>query len=333
MVQIMSAQIKGTGFSLPKQILSNHDLESMVDTKSEWIIDRTGIAERRIGDNNTATSDLCYEASCMALERSGVDPLDIDLIIVATVTPDMPFPATACILQQRLQAFNASAFDLEAGCSGFIYALNVAEKFLLADGINNVLVIGAEMLSKITDYQDRGTCILFGDGAGAAVVGKGRSDLGILTSMIGADGSGANLLYMPGGGSLHPSSAETVANREHYIKMNGNEVFRFATKKMIEINNQLLASSGLSYSDIDLFVPHQANLRIIKTAMKQMNIPSEKVLININKFGNMSSASIPVALAMAEQEGRLKTGDIVLTAAFGAGLTYGGAIIRWGCDN
>lgn len=329
----MKAQIKGTGFSLPKKILSNSDLELMVDTSSKWIEERTGILERRIADNSTATSDLCYEAATMALNRSGLDPMDIDLIIVATATPDMLVPSTACILQEHLKAFNASAFDLAAGCTGFIYGLNVAEKYLLAPDIKNVLVVGAETLSKITDYQDRNTCIIFGDGAGAAVVSKGLKDYGILTSMIGADGRGANLLYIPAGGSRLPSSKDTVENRQHYLKMNGNEIFRFSTKKIIEISNQLIKSSGLAFSDIDLFVPHQANLRIIKTAMKQLDIPSEKVMININRFGNMSAACIPVALGMAETEGRLKPGDLVLTVAFGAGLTYGGAIIRWGSDD
>lgn len=329
----MKAQIKGTGFSLPEKILSNSDLELMVDTSSKWIEERTGILERRIADSNTATSDMCYEASVMALERAGLDPLALDLIIVATATPDMPVPSTACILQERLQAFNASAFDLAAGCTGFIYGLNVAEKFLLAPDIKNVLVVGGETLSKIIDYQDRGTCIIFGDGAGAAVVSKGRKEYGILTSMIGADGRGADLLCIPAGGSRLPSSKETVENRQHYLKMNGNEIFRFSTKKLIEISNQLIESAGLTYSDIDLFVPHQANLRIIKTAMKHLDMPSEKVLININRFGNMSSACIPVALSMAETEGRLKPGDLVLTVAFGAGLTYGGAIIRWGSDD
>lgn len=329
----MRAQIKGTGFSLPEKILSNADLELMVDTSSQWIEERTGILERRIGDSDTATSDLCYEAAQMALERAGMDPLEIDLIIVATATPDRIVPSTACILQDRLGAFKAGAFDLAAGCTGFIYGLNTAEKFLLAPDVKNVLVVGGETLSKIVDYQDRGTCILFGDGAGAAVVSKGCKDYGILTSMIGADGRGADLLYIPAGGSRLPSSKDTVENRQHYLKMNGNEIFRFSTKKMIEISNQLIQSSGLTYGDIDLFVPHQANLRIIKTAMKQLDLPSDKVLININRFGNMSAACIPVALGMAEKEGRLKPGDLVLTVAFGAGLTYGGAIIRWGCDD
>ncbi|HEX3011274.1 MAG TPA: beta-ketoacyl-ACP synthase III [Syntrophomonadaceae bacterium] len=329
----MKAQIKGTGFFLPARILSNHDLESMVDTNSLWIEERTGILERRIGDNNMATSDLCYQAAHMALEHSGIEPQDIDLIIVATVTPDMPFPSTACIIQERLKAVNASAFDLEAGCTGFIYALSVAEKILLASNMKNVLVIGAEMLSRITDYEDRSTCILFGDGAGAVILGKGESNYGILSSMLGADGSGADLLYMPAGGSKLPSSRETVENRQHYIKMNGNEVFRFATSTIPKVCNELLASADLTYKDIDLFVPHQANLRIIKTAMKHMKLSPDCVLTNMDRFGNMSSASIPVALSLAEQEGRIKPGDLILTVGFGAGLTYGGAIIRWGSDN
>lgn len=326
----MKVQIKGTGHGLPAKVLSNQRLESIVDTSSEWILERTGIEERRIGDKNTATSDLCYEAAHMCLEQAHLDPGDIDMIIVATVTPDMLFPSTACIVQERLGAGNASAFDIEAGCTGFLYALTIAEKFLLASSYENILVIGSDMLSKITDYQDRSTCILFGDGAGAAVLGKGASDNGIITTLIGADGTGGNLLHMPAGGSKLPSDAYTVANRLHYIKMNGNEVFRFATKIITEVSNRLLQQSGLQYQDIDLFIPHQANLRIIKTAMKHMHIPIEKTLINIDQFGNMSSASIPVALSMAAQEGRIKPGDLILTVAFGAGLTYGGALIRWG---
>jgi 3-oxoacyl-[acyl-carrier-protein] synthase-3 len=268
----------------------------------------------------------------MALKNAHIRPEQLDLIIVATATPDMPFPATACIVQEHLGAWNAAAFDLAAGCTGFVYALAVAEKFLLTDSFNFALVIGGEMLSRITDYQDRNTCILFGDAAGATVLTKGSGSYGILNTTIGADGRGGNLLYMPGGGSTNPSSHETVENRLHYIKMNGKEVFRFATRIMAETSDKLLAASGLTYADIDLFVPHQANIRIIKTAMKRMNIPAEKTIINIDQFGNTSAASIPLALSLAEQEGKLNPGDVILTVGFGAGLTYGGALIRWGKD-
>lgn len=328
----MKVQVSGMGHALPSRKLTNEQLEQIVDTNQEWIVERTGICERRIGDDKSSTSDLCRQAADMALKNSGIKPEQLDLIIVATVTPDMAFPATACIVQEHLGAWNAAAFDLEAGCTGFVYALTVAEKFLSSDNFNYALIIGGEMLSRIVDYQDRNTCILFGDGAGAAVLAKGSGPCGILNTSLGADGRGGNLLYMPAGGSKLPSSVKTVENRLHFIKMNGKEVFRFATRIMAETSDKLLAATGLTYNDIDLFVPHQANLRIIKTAMKRMNIPAEKTIINIDQFGNMSSACIPVALSLAEQEGKLKPGDVVLTVGFGAGLTYGGALIRWGKD-
>jgi len=332
MVIDMKAQILGWGHALPEKFLGNTDLEKMVDTNDQWIIERTGIHRRHIADQNTSTSDLCCEAASMALSKAGISAEQLDLIIVATATPDMVFPATACIVQARLGASKAAAFDLEAGCSGFVYALNVGEKFLLSPNFHYVLIIGAEILSRIVDYTDRNTCVLFGDGAGATVLGSGSDDYGILTSSIGSDGNGADLLKMPAGGSNIPASFETVENHLHYIKMNGKEVFRFASKIMGQICDELLTCCGLSYADVDLFVPHQANFRIIQTAMKRMNIGMEKTVINLNEYGNMSAASVPVALSQAAEQGRLKSGDLVLTAAFGAGLTYGGAIIRWGRD-
>jgi 3-oxoacyl-[acyl-carrier-protein] synthase-3 len=312
--------------------MSNSDLEKMVDTNNEWIIERTGIKERRIAAKETRTSDLCYDAAAMALQKAGIEAGQLDLIIVATVTPDMPFPATACILQERLEARNAAAFDLGAGCTGFLYALTVAEKFLSTAGYNYILVVASDLLSRITDYSDRNTCVLFGDGAGAAVLARGESPAGIIATYLAADGRGAESLYMPAGGSALPASEQTIRDRLHYIKMNGNEVFRFASQAMAEVSEKLLARAGLDYGDIDVFVPHQANIRIIKTAMKRMHIPEAKTLINIDKFGNMSAASIPVALSMADLEGRIRPGDLVLMVAFGAGLTCGGAIVRWGRD-
>lgn len=328
----MSIQVKGTGYAYPSKILSNKELEQMVDTNDQWIVERTGIKERRIADANTPTSAFCIEAALMALKNSGITAAQLDLIIVATSTPDMMFPSTACIVQAHLEAWNAAAFDLEAGCTGFAYGLTVAEKFLLSPAYQNVLVIGADLCSRFIDYTDRNTCILFGDGAGAMVLGTGGGESGILSTYLGADGRGADMLYMPAGGSAQPSSVATVEARLHSIKMNGQEVFRFASKIIVETANKLLSMSGLTYQDIDLFVPHQANLRIIQTAMKRMHIPAEKALISIDKFGNTSAASIPVALAIAEEEGRLKPGDLVLLIAFGAGLTYGGAVIRWGSE-
>ncbi len=328
----MSIQVRGTGYAYPSKILSNKELEQMVDTSDQWIVERTGIKERRIADAHTATSTFCVEAALMALKNSSITAEQLDLIIVATSTPDMLFPSTACIVQAHLEAWNAAAFDLEAGCTGFVYGLTVAEKFLLSPDYQNVLVIGADLCSKFIDYTDRNTCILFGDGAGAMVLSSAGGQSGILSSYLGANGRGADLLYVPAGGSAQPSSRETIEAKLHSIKMNGPEVFRFASKIIVETANKLLAMTALTYADIDLFVPHQANLRIIQTAMKRMQIPAEKALINLDKFGNTSAASIPVALSMAEEEGRLKPGALVLIIAFGAGLTYGGALIRWGSE-
>lgn len=328
----MNIQVKGTGHAFPSRILRNAELEQMVDTKDEWIIERTGIRERKIADKHKPTSTYCIEAAQMALKNAGITPEQLDLIIVATSTPDMLFPATACIVQAQLGAWNAAAFDLEAGCTGFVYGLAVAEKFLLSPVYKNVLLIGADLCSKFIDYTDRNTCILFGDGAGAMVVGTGSGAPGILGSYLGADGRGADMLYMPAGGSAHPSSLETIEEKMHYIKMNGPEVFRFASKVVVDTANRLLQMTNLTYQDIDLFVPHQANLRIIQTAIKRMQLPPEKTLINIDKFGNTSAASIPAALSMAEKEGRIKNGDLILMVAFGAGLTYGGVLIRWGYE-
>lgn len=326
----MKVKILGMGHALPDKILSNKDLEMMVDTSDEWIKERTGIDERRIGEKGLTTSDLCEKAARHALLKAGVKPEELGLIVVATVTPDMMFPSTSCIVQDKLGAYNAAAFDLGAGCTGFIYALSVAEKFLLASEHKYALVIGADMLSRITDYTDRATCILFGDGAGAAVLGKEEGECGIMATYLGADGGGAGLLYMPAGGAKLPSSEETVKNRLHYIKMNGNEVFRFATRIMGTVSDKLIQMAGITYDEIDYFVPHQANIRIIQTAMKKMDIGEEKTVINLERFGNMSAASVPVAMSEADEEGKFKEGDLILTVAFGAGLTFGGALIRWG---
>lgn len=324
----LAVEVWGVGHALAPDILTNKQLEQMVQTKDSWIVERTGIKERRIAGPDLTTSQLSYEAAQMALHNAGIDPRELGLIIVATVTPDMPFPATACLVQEKLGAAQAAAFDLEAGCTGFIYALTIAEAYLMAGKARYALIIGAELLSRITDYTDRNTCILFGDGAGAFVLARRESDYGIIKTNLGADGSGGMSLYLPGGGSIHPASQDTVAERLHYMRMNGHEVFRFASRIIVEVSDQLLERAGLNYQDIDLFVPHQANLRIIHTAMKRMDIDRERVLINIDRYGNMSSASIPVALSEAQE--RLQPGSLLLMVAFGAGLTYGGALIRWG---
>lgn len=330
MEQTLKVQLKGIGHAVPSRILTNQELEQMVDTNEQWIVERTGILERRICEPGKATSDYCYDAAQKALAQAQIRAGDLDLIIVATSSPDMMFPSTACLLQERLEAWGAAAFDLEAGCTGFVYGLSVAEKFLSSPEYNNILVVGSDMCSRFVDYTDRGTCILFGDGAGAVVLGRGNGNNGFINTLLGADGRGGKFLYMPAGGSALPPSHETIEGNMHSIHMNGAEIFKFATAIIMDISEKLLASAGLGFSDIDLFVPHQANLRIIKTAIKRANIPHEKTVINIQKYGNMSAASIPVALAEAEMEGRLKAGDLVLLVAFGAGLTYAGALLRWG---
>ncbi|NLU49654.1 MAG: ketoacyl-ACP synthase III [Syntrophomonadaceae bacterium] len=326
----MKVQVLGTGYAVPERVLSNAELESMVDTSDEWIVSRTGIRERRIAGKGVVTSDLALRAAEEALARSGISGADLDLIIVATVTPDMMFPSTACILQGKLGATNAAAFDLSAGCTGFLYAMVVAERFLLAGGVNHALVIGAEILSNITDFTDRNTCILFGDGAGAMVLGRGPGPNGILSTYLGADGNGGGLLHMPAGGSWMPASVETVANRLHYIRMQGNEVFKFAVKVIPDCVSRVLSQAGIGIEEVDHLVLHQANLRIMQTAAKRLNVPWDKVLVNIERYGNISAASIPVAVAEAVDEDKIKSGELVLMVGFGAGLTMGAALVRWG---
>ena len=321
-------KILGTGSSVPERILTNADLEKMVDTSDEWITTRTGIKERRITGPEETTSTLALRASRLALEEAQVSPEELDLIVVATVTPDMLFPATACLVQKELKATKACGFDLEAGCTGFVYALAVAEKYLLAGGGEKALVVGAETLSKIVDWQDRATCVLFGDGAGAVVLGL-ADDPGIMATYLGCDGNGASLLELPGGCSRFPASFDTVTNRLHYIKMNGNEVFKFAVRVMEEASLEVARKVGVSMEDIDLFIPHQANIRIINSAAKRLQIDEEKIFVNVHRYGNTSSASIPLALDEAHRGGRIKEGDLVLLVGFGAGLTWGSAIIRW----
>jgi 3-oxoacyl-[acyl-carrier-protein] synthase-3 len=320
------------GHYLPEKILTNKDLEQIVDTNDAWIVERSGIRERHILASDEPCSLMAIEAARRALQNADLDAADLDLIIVGTVTGDMVFPATACLVQAELGALNAAAFDLAAGCTGFIYALTVAEKFLLASDMRHILVVGAEAVSKVLDYTDRSTCVLFGDGAGAAVLGKADSDYGIITSYLGADGRGAKELYMPAGGSAIPATAESVGQRLHYLRMNGTEIFKFATKTMTTVSGRLVNQAGLTYQDIDLFIPHQANIRIIQSAAKRMRMPMDKVFVNLDRVGNTSAGSIPVALSEAYEQGRLHKGDLVMMVAFGTGLTYGGVILRWGRD-
>ncbi len=325
-----NAGITGIGSYLPPRVLTNRDLEQVVDTSDEWITTRTGIKERRIALEEQAASDLAVKAAEKALEDAQLDAKQIGLIIVATVTPDMFFPATACLVQDKIGATNAAAFDLEAGCSGFVYALSVATQFINAGVYQNVLVIGAETLSKITDWSDRNTCVLFGDGAGAVVVSNiGDENRGILANYLKADGSGGELLLVPAGGSRLPVTKDTVEKRLHYINMNGSEVFKFAVKIMGCAAKNVVKLAGLKLSDVDYLIPHQANRRIVDAAIKRLKLSPDRVYMNLDKYGNMSSASIPVALDEAVKKGFIKKGDTVLMVGFGAGLTWGASVLRW----
>ncbi|WP_090735561.1 beta-ketoacyl-ACP synthase III [Paenibacillus sp. Mc5Re-14] len=319
----------GTGKYVPEKILTNKDLEEIVETSDEWIVSRTGIQERHIAAPEQATSDLAYEAAVKALESAGMTAQDLDLIIVATVTPDMAFPSTACILQDKLGAKGAAAFDLSAACSGFVYGLATATSFIKTGIYNNALIIGADCLSRITDYTDRNTCVLFGDGAGAVVIGEVPEGRGFQSFDLGAEGAGGTLLKLEAGGSRLPASANTLENKQHYIYMNGREVFKFAVRVMGTATVDVLEKAGMSKDDIDLFVPHQANIRIIQSAMQRLDLPEEKVVINVNKYANTSAASIPLALVEAAEEGRMKEGDRILMVGFGGGLTWGASVLIW----
>ncbi|MGO4531345.1 beta-ketoacyl-ACP synthase III [Paenibacillus sp. 2TAF8] len=321
--------IIGTGKYVPEKILTNSDLEKMVDTNDEWIVSRTGIKERHIAAPDQATSDLAYEAALKALESAGMTGSDLDLIIVATITPDSSFPSTACILQDKLGAKGAAAFDLSAACSGFVYGLATATSFIKSGMYNNALVIGADCLSRITDYTDRNTCVLFGDGAGAVVVGEVPEGRGFKAFDLGAEGAGGSLLNIEGGGSRLPASTETIENKKHYIYMNGREVFKFAVRVMGTATIEVLRKAGMDRTDVDLFVPHQANVRIIQSAMQRLELPEEKVVVNVDKYANTSAASIPLALVEAAEEGRMKAGDTVLMVGFGGGLTWGASVLVW----
>lgn len=329
MCEKIAAGILGTGSYVPEKVLTNFDLEKMVDTSDEWITTRTGIKERRIADSSQATSDLATKAAKKALEDAKVDPSEIDMIIVATVTSDMNFPSTACIVQANLGAANAAAFDISVGCSGFIYGLAIAQQFVETGMYNKILVIGAETLSKIINWKDRNTCVLFGDGAGAVVVGRVESGYGILSSYLGADGTGGKHLYMPAGGSRMPASEETVKKNLHTIFMEGQEVFKFAVKVMDSATIEALNRCGLKPEDIDMLIPHQANTRIIEAARKRLKLSNDKVYINLDKYGNTSAASVAIALDEAYRKGLIKKGDVILTVAFGAGLTWASSVIRW----
>jgi len=322
------AGILGLGCYLPSKKITNTDLEKIVDTSDQWIMTRTGIKERRIASKEEATSDLGVAASKIAIEDAGLKPDDIDLIITATITPDMFFPATACIIQDKIGAKNAAAFDINAACSGFVFGMIIAQQFVNTGVYNNVLVVGAEKLTSIVDWTDRSTCILFGDGAGACVIGRSK-ERNIISSFMGADGSRGDLLKVPAGGSRLPTTLETVKDKLHFLKMEGNEVFKIAVRVMADAANQATKKIGLGCDDIKLLIPHQANIRILLAVAKKLGLPEEKIFMNIEKYGNMSAASTAVALVEACKEGRIKKGDNVVLVAFGGGLTYGAAVIKW----
>lgn len=329
-MELIPAGITGTGFAAPDRVLTNADMEKIVDTTDEWITSRSGIKQRRFAKEGEFTSDLAVQASKQALDQAGLQAEELDLIVLATVTPDYPFPATSCVVQEKLGAVNAAAFDISAGCTGLIYALTVANQFINTGMYRNILVVGAEVISRILDWQDRTTCVLFGDGAGAVVlqpVSKGR---GILACELGTDGTGVPLLFQPAGGSREPATAESVTGRRHYLTMAGKEVFKFAVRVMGEVADKAIVKAGLTIEDIDLIIPHQANTRIIESAAKRLGVDMNKVFVNVDRYGNTSAASIGIALAEAVREGRIKDGDTLVLVGFGTGLTWGACVLRWG---
>ncbi|SDE76729.1 beta-ketoacyl-ACP synthase III [Sporomusa acidovorans] len=325
-----SVGILGIGSYVPEQVVTNFDLEQRLDTSDKWIVERTGIRERRVVKKGEATSVLATKAAEKALQDANVSPEDIDLIIVGTVTPDMQFPSVACLVQENIKAVRAAAFDLTAVCSGFIYGLVTGSSFIKAGTYKKVLVIGAETLSTITDWKDRNTAILFGDGAGAVVLGEVAPGYGILGVDLGAEGTGGHLLKVPAGGSRMPTTMETISQGLHFTHMDGNEVFKFAVRTMGETINKALENAQLSAGDVKYLIPHQANFRIIQSAAKRLGLPMEQVVVNVDKYGNTSAASIPIALDEGVKSGRVKAGDIIAIAGFGGGLTWGAGIIRWG---
>jgi 3-oxoacyl-[acyl-carrier-protein] synthase-3 len=324
-----SVQILGWGKALPERVLTNDDLSHMVDTSDGWIRERTGILERRIAGDEETTASLAIEAARHALETAALDPMDLDLIMVATITPEYLFPATACLVQDALGASRAAAFDLNAGCTGFIYALALAAEGIQAGAYEHILVIGAETLSRFLDWEDRRTCVLFGDGAGAVLLGASGAPGGVLTTLLGADGSGAELLILPAGGSRRPATPETTANGLHYLQMDGRKIFRFATRIIPRATREVLHGVGLSLEDLDLLIPHQANQRIIEASAQRLGLSTERIFTNLAHYGNTSSASIPIALCEAVEAGRVQAGDHLVLVGFGAGLTWGAAVIEW----
>lgn len=325
----MRTRIIGTGSYYPERILANAELERLVETSDAWIFERTGIRERRIAAENEATSDLAVRAAERALEMAGVSAGELGLVIVATTTPDMLFPSTACLVQNRIGAKNAAAFDLSAACSGFLFGLSVADQYVKQGVFGSVLLIGAEVMSRITDYTDRTTCILFGDGAGAVVLQGEEGRRGILSAHIHSDGSLWEMIQVPGGGSRIPASRESVQQGQNFVKMKGNETFRTAVRTLEEAVRETLQKNGVSIQDISLFVPHQANIRILSAVAERLGLSADRMVLNLDRFGNTSAASVPMALDEAVRSGRIREGELLLLEAFGAGLTWGSALIRW----
>jgi len=326
---MLKTRIIATGSYAPKKRLTNFDIEKMVDTTDEWIIDRTGIKERRIAGKDEAASDLAYEASVIALRQAGLKAKDLELIIVATITGDMPFPSTACILQCRLDAKNAAAFDINATCSGFIYGLSIADGFIKSGMYKRILLVGAEVLTKFTDWEERTTCVLFGDGAGAVILEATEGESGVLSTHLHSDGSLGDLIKLPGGGSAHPPSKDTLRKGMHFIKMKGNETFKVAVKTLENLVIETLKKNNVKPSQLALLIPHQANLRIIQATAARLGMSMDKVMVNLERYGNTSAASIPIALDEAVRTGRVREDDYVLLEAFGGGLTWGSALIKW----
>jgi len=325
-----SVVIQGTGSYLPSKKVTNEDLSRIVETSDEWIRTRTGIRERRFAAEGETTSDMACAAAEQALDAAGIDRSEIDLVLVATMTPDMPFPSTACLVQSKLGLRNITAFDVQAACSGFVYGLSIAGSMIRSGHFRNALVIGSEKTSRILDFEDRATCVLFGDGAGAAVLRQsGESGVGILGSTGGSDGSNPALLFQPGGGSAIPASEESVAARQHFLKMNGKEIFKLAVRVMGQASMEILERFGRGPADVDLVIPHQANMRIIDSLAKRLEIPMERFHNNLEFYGNTSAASVGIALDEAFRSGRIRSGDLVLLVAFGAGLTWASSLIKW----
>lgn len=323
------ARIVGTGAYVPEAVLTSKDLEQRIDTTEEWIITRTGIRERRIAADGECTSDMAAQAARRALEMAGVGAQDIDLIVVGTITGDYPWPATACLVQEKIGAKRAFAFDVSAACSGFVFALDAAVKQIQCGAVNKALVIGAEILSRIVDWEDRNTCVLFGDGAGAVVLSAEEGEHGVLSTHLHSDGSYWELLYQGGFGARHPASVQGLEQRLPFLKMQGNEVFKVAVRMLTEVAEEALSCNGMSSKDIDLFIPHQANRRILEAVAKRLHLADKQVFINVDHYGNTSGASIPLALDEVNRAGRLKSGDIILFDAFGGGFTWASALVRW----